>query len=396
MQFRPGTIAMTVMLATLTSLGPLSTDMYLPSLPWIARDFGVSDADAQFTLSIFLVGFAAGQLLFGPISDTYGRKPVLTVGLVVFTVATAFCYFAPSIEMLAAARFGQAIGACAGVVLARAIVRDLYGGAQAARLLSIMAALMGAVPAVAPILGGVLHETFGWRANFAVITICALAVLVVTMAGLPETNARRHQSPLSFSGMLASFSALLSDRVFRRFIFAAAFSYGGLFAFISGSSFVFQNHYELSPKWFGLVFAAAVGGYIGGTLIGARATTRRGIEHTLLVGAILLAAGGVIMTGLVVFAEPHYLAVLLPMIVYMAGVGLTLPQSMAGALTPHPERAGAASSLMGACQMTFGAVVGIIVGHNVEHGPITLAVATAVLGLGCVCVATLIYRRASA
>jgi DHA1 family bicyclomycin/chloramphenicol resistance-like MFS transporter len=391
LHLRPGTAAMTLLLAALTSLGPLSTDMYLPSLPWIAQHFEASEARTQLTLSVFLVGFAAGQLFYGPVSDRFGRKPVLLCGLAIFAGATVLCYASPSIDALIAARFGQALGACAGVVLARAIVRDLYGGAQAARLLSIMGALMGLVPAIAPIGGGVLQEALGWRSVFAAMTVFAVVMLVAVAVSLPETNQRRGEQALTFGSMLRSFAALLAAADFRHYALTAAASYGGLFAFISGSSFVFQGHYGLDASAFSFVFAAAVVGYIAGTLIGARATVRAGIDRTLWLGSVLLALGGGAMAALVLLSpRGHFLHVLVPMIVYMAGVGLTLPQSMAGALTPYPERAGAASSLLGACQMTFGATVGVVVGHNLAYGPATLAVTIAVLGAGCAAVA---WRR---
>lgn len=381
MKLRPESAAMTVMLAVLISMGPLSTDMYLPSLPWIARDLGASDAGTQLTLSLFLVGFAIGQICYGPISDRYGRKPVLLCGLVLFLVATLACAIAQSIELLIAARFGQAVGACASVVLARAIVRDLFEAERAARTLSFMGALMGAVPAVAPILGAVIQTTFGWRANFGAVAMIGVLILIVVAFCLPETLKARSSTPMTFRGLFGSFATLARSAVYRRYVYATGFSYGGLFAFISGSSFVFQNHYGLSARAFGFVFAAAVIGYISGTLLGARLTTRRGIEHTLRVGAAALAIGGVTMLVLVGFGPDSFWQVLGPMIVYMAGVGLTMPQSMAGALTPFPERAGAASSLLGFVQMTFGAVVGIGVGQTLAYGPWALAVAIGGLSL---------------
>ena len=381
MKLRPESAAMTVMLAVLISIGPLSTDMYLPSLPWIARDLGASDAGTQLTLSLFLVGFAIGQIVYGPLSDTFGRKPVLLNGLGLFLIATLACAISRSVELLIAARFCQAVGACAAVVLARAIVRDLFEAERAARTLSFMSALMGAVPAVAPILGAVLQTTFGWRANFAAVAMIGGMIFLFVVFCLPETLKARPTGPLTFRSLFGSFATLIRNLDYRRYVYVTGFSYGGLFAFISGSSFVFQNHYALSAKAFGFIFATAVIGYICGTLLGARLTTRHGIDHTLRVGAAALAVGGVTMLALVGLAPKSFWQVLGPMIVYMAGVGLTMPQSMAGALTPFPERAGAASSLLGFVQMTFGAVVGIGVGQTLTHGPWALAIAICGLSL---------------
>lgn len=381
MKLRPESAAMTVMLAVLISIGPLSTDMYLPSLPWIARDLGASDAGTQLTLSLFLVGFAIGQIVYGPISDKFGRKPVLLCGLGLFLFATFLCTIARSIDLLIAARFCQAVGACASVVLARAIVRDLFEAERAARTLSFMGALMGAVPAVAPILGAALQSAFGWRASFAAVVLIGSMVFLFVAFCLPETIRTRATAPLSFRSLFGSFATLVRNRDYRRYVYATGFSYGGLFAFISGSSFVFQNHYGMSTRGFGLIFATAVIGYICGTLLGARLTTRHGIERTLRLGAVVLAAGGVAMLTLVGYGPHGHWQVLGPMIVYMAGVGLTLPQSTAGALSPFPERAGAASSLLGFVQMTFGALVGIGVGQTLDHGPWALAIAIGGLSL---------------
>lgn len=372
---------MTVLLAVLVSMGPLSTDMYLPSLPWIARDLNASEAQTQLTLSVFLIGFAGGQIVYGPISDRFGRKPVLLTGLCLFILATALCAMTWSIELLIAARFCQAIGACAAVVIARAIVRDLFAAERAARIMSFMGALMGAVPAVAPVLGGILQAAFGWRSSFIAVVVIGIGIVIAIVLLLPETNRFRGQTPRTFGELFSTFGVLLRHADYRRYVLSTGFCFGGLFAFISGSSFLFQGFYGFSPLEFGFVFAVAVLGYISGTLLGARITTRRGIDRTLSLGAWTLIAGGLGMLLLVQFEPPRFWHVLAPMTVYMAGVGLTLPQAMAGALTPFPERAGAASSLLGFCQMSFAALVGILVGQTLEHGPVVLGGAIACLSL---------------
>jgi MFS transporter, DHA1 family, multidrug resistance protein len=250
MRLKPDTLGMTVMLALLAALGPLSTDMYLPSLPAIARDLDATTAQTQLTLSAFLLGFALGQLVYGPASDRVGRRPVLLVGLAIFLAASAACAAATSIELLTAARFVQAVGAAGPIVLARAMVRDLYEGPRAGRELSRMAAIMGLVPALAPILGGILQGLFGWRANFAATVLFGFGLGAAAVVAIPETIPARMPGPLSFSAMLKSFATLLRHPTYRVYVGLAALAYGGLFAFISGSSFVLQGIYGLSELAF--------------------------------------------------------------------------------------------------------------------------------------------------
>ena len=381
MTLKPGSAALVLLLAILTAMGPLSTDMYLPSLPAIGRAFATDAGQVQLTLSVFLVGFALGQIVYGPVADLYGRKPVLLAGLILFVAASFGCMVATSIGALVAARFIQAVGACAAVVLARAIVRDLHSSEDSARILSLMGAIMGLVPAVAPIIGALLEQAFGWRASFALSAALALGLALVVAMWLPETVPAGERGRWTARGMMADFARLSAHATFRRYTAAVCLGYGGLFAFISGSSFVLQGHYGLDELEFGLSFALAVLGFIIGTLIAAAFTRRIGVERTVAIGTLALAVGGVTMALLVLIEPPHFLHVLAPMVVYMAGIGLTLPSAMAGAITPFPERAGTASSLVGFSQMTFAALVGVMVGHLVVHTPNALAWTIAVLGL---------------
>jgi MFS transporter, DHA1 family, multidrug resistance protein len=373
MTLKPGSAALILVLALLTSMGPLATDMYLPSLPAIAAAFATDAGQVQLTLSVFLVGFAVGQIIYGPVADQYGRKPVLLVGLLLFVAASFACMAATSIGALIGARFVQAVGACAAIVLARAVVRDLHTSEDAARILSLMGAIMGVVPAVAPIVGGVLEQAYGWRASFALSGALAVGLALIVAMWLPETLAAGRRGQWSARGMIADFRMLAAHATFRRYTAAVCLGYGGLFAFISGSSFVLQGHYGLDEVEFGFAFALAVVGFIIGTLIAAVCSRRIGIGRTVALGGWALAAGGAAMSVLVLIQPPHYLHVLAPMVIYMVGVGLTLPSSMAGAITPFPDRAGTASSLVGFSQMTFAALVGIMVGHLVEHMPNAMA-----------------------
>ena len=377
---KPDTLALTVVLALLTALGPLSTDMYLPSLPTIARDFGASTAQTQLTLSAFLLGFAVGQFVYGPVSDKIGRRPVLLIGLGLFVLASLACAAAGSIETLVGARFVQALGASGPIVLGRAIVRDLYEGPRAGRELSRMGSIMGTVPAVAPILGGVLHEAFGWRSTFMACIVFSLALAAIVATRLPETIRSRSPAPLSFLTILRGFGRLLQHPGYRVYVGLSTLAYGGLFSFISGSSFVLQGVYGLAELAYAFSFAFMVLGFIAGTFLAQRIVGRRGLDGTIRLGVMALAAGGGTMLVLVALGVPTSFAVTGPMAVYAIGVGLTMPQSMASAMMPFPDRAGAASSLLGICQMTFAALVGIGLGQALGASALPLPIAIAGTG----------------
>lgn len=374
-------VRLIVLLALLTALGPLSTDMYLPSLPDIADRLNTDEARTQLSLSVFLFGFAAGMLIYGPIADRIGRKPVLLIGLGLFGVSSLVCFASPSIETLIGARFFQALGAAGPVVLARAIVRDLTKAEMAGRLLSYMGSIMGLVPAIAPILGGVLHEAFGWRVNFLVMAGLCFGLAVTAVRLLPETLSGTNRPPRGLPEIIRNYRDLLRSRVYLYYVLCASLSFCGLFAFISGSSFILQGVYGLSPTIFGLSFTFMVAGYIGGTLIGGRLTMKLGIDRLIMYGGVLLAAGGLIMTFMTVTHVAGAFAIILPMAIYSAGVGLMMPQSMAGALTPFPEKAGTASSLLGFIQTVSGALGGIFIGHRLSGGAVQMAMFIAAMGV---------------
>ena len=391
MTLRPDTLAMTAVLAMLTALGPLSTDFYLPSLPEIVRVLNTDVAGAQATLSAFLFGFAAGQIIWGPLSDRLGRRPVLLIGLGLFLVTTLICALAPSIEALIGARFAQALGASGPIVLGRAMVRDLYDGPRAGRELARMGMIMGLVPAVAPALGGVLQNAFGWRSTFVATLIVALAIMAVVVTILPETIRKRSPEKLSFLAIFRGFRVLLQNPAYRVYVSLTSLAYAGLFAFISGSSFVLIGIYGLTPPVYGLSFGCMVLGYILGTIMAQRLVGSRGLDGVIALGVICLAAGGLAMLVCVASGFGGPFGVILPMALYACGVGLTMPQSQAAAMMPFPDRAGAASSLTGLCQMLLSGCVGLLVGYLLKASALPLPLVLSAIG-----VATLVLFRASA
>jgi DHA1 family bicyclomycin/chloramphenicol resistance-like MFS transporter len=266
-------------------------------------------------------------------------------------------------------------------VLARAIVRDFYEGPRAGRELSRMGSIMGVVPAVAPVLGGLVVQVYEWRMNFGLMLICGVALSVTIWLKLPESIRVRSTAPISFASIMRGFGVLLRHGGYRTYVGLSMLGYGGLFAFISGSSFVLQGVYGLNELAYAFSFAFMVVGYIGGTFLAQHLVGRHGLDGTIRFGVACLALGGVIMLALVGAGVPSSFAVTGPMTIYALGVGLTMPQAMASALMPFPDRAGAASSLLGICQMTFAAVLGIVLGQNLGGSALPLPVAIAGTGV---------------
>jgi MFS transporter, DHA1 family, multidrug resistance protein len=377
---RPGTFALTMLLAALTALGPLSIDMYLPSLPDIANVLAAPQARVQLTVSNYLIGFAVGQVFYGPLSDRYGRRPVLLAALALYVTGTGICAATQSIDPLIAARFLQGIGGSGSIVLARAIVRDLYSGVRAARELSLMGSISAFAPIVAPMIGGVLQTAFGWRASF--LLMGAAAVVAIFMAGrlLPETLRRRVPEPFSLPYLIRSYGSLLRHRAFLAYLGLITVSYAGLFAWISGAPVVLQGVYGLSAVAFGFTFALGAAGYMAGAASAARLVLRLGLGRTMGLGVTLLAAGGLGLAAVVAANIPGIWLVAM-MALYLAGMGLSMPQAMAGALTPFPDRAGTAASLMGLVQQAGAATVAAVVGNYL--GSSAWPVAGVVLAMGC-------------
>jgi MFS transporter, DHA1 family, multidrug resistance protein len=377
---RPGTFALTALLAALSAIGPLTTDMYLPSLPDIARQLNASTAQAQFTISAYLIGFAVGQIFYGPVSDRHGRKPILIAALALYCIASLACSLSTSIEMLIVARAFQALGGCGGIVLARAIVRDIYSGAQAGRELSLIASVMALAPVLAPIAGGFLQTYLGWKAVFFTLVAAGFAGVGIVWVALPETLKLRAAEPLSITSILRSYRLVARNPAYLAYLGITAASYAGLFVWISAAAFVLQDLYRLSPFDFGIAFALGSVGYMTGSALAARVVVAFGLDGMLGIGAGTCAAGGVGMVLAVACGFASSLALVFPMAIYLAGLGMVLPQGIAGALTPFPERAGAASSLFGFVQQSVAALCGAVVGWLLGESAWPLAIGVAAMG----------------
>jgi DHA1 family bicyclomycin/chloramphenicol resistance-like MFS transporter len=378
--FKPGTFALTGLLAALTGIGPLSTDMYLPSLPAIARAFDASVAEAQLTISSYLVGFAIGQLIYGPISDRYGRKPVLLAAVAVYCAASFGCMVSSSIGMLIAFRTLQALGGCGGVVLARAVVRDLYSGTRAGRELSLISMVMALAPVVAPLIGGVVQTGFGWRANFVVLTASGLLIAAAIWWRLPETLAQR-AAAASPASIARAFGGFLRDGSFVAHAGLVVLVFSGLFAWISASAFVLQDLYGLSSLEFGIAFAVGSAGFMTGSAIASRYVGRYGLDRVIGLGAVAQTAGGLLMVAALLLGLRSAASLVVPMAIYLSGLGLVLPQAMAGAMQPYRDRAGAASSLLGFLQQSGAALCGIAVGQLLGDNAWPMAAAVALTGI---------------
>lgn len=342
-----------IALGALTTLGPISTDLYLPTLPGLGRDLGVSDSLTQLTMSACMVGLALGQLVAGPLSDRSGRRRPLLAGLTVFAVTSLLCALAPNLWLLVALRLIQGLAGAAGLVISRAMVRDLYSGDRAVRVFSSLMAVTGLAPVVAPLAGGQLARITDWRGTFWVLAGIAV-VLLLAAAFLPETLApeARHRA----TGLVASFAVLGRDRVFVGYVLVLALGGSALFTYIGLSSFVLQDQYGIGATTYSLIFAANSVGIVITSNINRVVVRRCGPRRMLATGLTCGLTGGLI--ALTASLTGAGLPMLLPgLFLVVSGVGFSMPNSTALGMERHGERAGAASALLGTLQFLSGALV---------------------------------------
>jgi DHA1 family bicyclomycin/chloramphenicol resistance-like MFS transporter len=350
------------MLGSLVALGPLTIDMYLPALPAIVDDLGTTSAQVQLTLTGTLAGLALGQLLVGPLSDTFGRRRPLLVGVGVHVLASLLCLVAPTVEVLAGLRVLQGVGAAAGSVVAMAIVRDLFVGRAAATLFSRLMLVLGVAPVLAPTLGGEVLRFTSWRGVFAVLAVLALVLIAVAARALPETLPPARRRPLGLLRTLRTYRGLLRDRTFVGLIAVAGLAMSGLFGYVAGSSFVFQGEFGLDEQEFGLLFGAGALFLIGGTQLNAALLSRFEPRVLLPAALVLATAAGATLVVTALSGVGGLVGVIVPLWTVLFASGLAIPNVPALALARHGEAAGTASAMLGATQMGVGAVVSPLVG----------------------------------
>jgi DHA1 family bicyclomycin/chloramphenicol resistance-like MFS transporter len=366
-----------LLLTALVAFQAISTDLYLASLPTMTRVFATTEARVQLTLSVFLLGSALMQLAYGPLSDRFGRRPVLRFGIALYVAASLACAAAPTVEMLIVFRLLQAIGSCAGVTIGRAVVRDLYQPTVAAKVLAYMSAAMALAPILGPMLGSWMTIAFGWRANFLFLSGFGALCLVGLYTLLDESNLRRDATATAPRRIVSNYVRLLTDRTYLGYALAVTLSYSGIFCFISGSSFTFIDVLGLPTEYFGFCFGAAAAGYSIGALLAGRLVARFGIVGVVTAGVLLSAVFGLVGAGLAWAGIQTVAAVLLPFVVVMIGIGLVMPTAIAGAVGPYPQMAGAAAAMVGFLQLAIAAAIGAVVGQILDGTtrPMTTAVA---------------------
>jgi len=382
---------LTFMLGALTALGPLSIDMYLPSFQAIARDLTASPAQVQLTLAVFFVALGIGQAFYGPLSDRFGRRRPLCFGLALYVLASAGCALARSIEALVAWRFAQALGGCAGMVIARAVVRDRFDEREAARFFSLLILVTGLAPILAPSIGGQILVFFSWRAIFWTLAGFALVGFITATFMLPESLPPERRTEGGVATALRVYSRLLRDRAFMRYALSGALVISGMFAYIFGSPFVFMQIYGVRPERFGWIFGAIALGLISASQLNrvvlARVAGARILSHALVVTA----AAGVILLVMAWTGVGGLAGLLGPLFVYIASLGFVLPNVIATALGPQGRNAGTASALLGTLQFGAGATVGALLGVLGDGTAVPMAGLIAACGLS----ALLVHRLAA-
>jgi DHA1 family bicyclomycin/chloramphenicol resistance-like MFS transporter len=380
----------TLVLATATT--SLATNIILPSLPGMARDFGADYSVMQLAVTLFLAATAVLQVLIGPASDRLGRRPVMLACFTIFIVSTIAALYAPDVWTFLVCRMLQAFSA-AGIVLSRAIVRDTVGPAEAASKIGYVTMGMAIAPMIAPFIGGLLDEAFDWHATFVFLLVFGVLSLAAIYFDLGETN---HSPSANFAAQFRAYPSLIRSRLFWGYTLTAGFTSGAFFAFVGGAPYVASEMLGLSPSDYGMYFGVVAGGYLIGNFASGRWSTRAGINRMMFVGNVIASAGMVVAIILFAVGFMHPVSLFGPCIFIGLGNGFTLPNSNAGIVSVRPDLAGSASGLGGALQLGFGALLSFLAGITLspETGPyplLLIMLCSALAGL----LATVLVMRAS-
>ncbi|RZO36684.1 MAG: Bcr/CflA family multidrug efflux MFS transporter [Rhodospirillaceae bacterium] len=374
----PSQLPLIVCLGLVAALAPLSIDMYLPSFPTIREEFATTAAQVQLTLSGYMLGFTLGQLGYGPLSDRFGRRPVLLSGIVLFIVMTILCATASSIESLSVYRFLQAVGGAAGTVLSRAIIRDQFSGTYMARAMSLMLMFILLAPMISPVIGGYLLVWIGWRAIFWMLVICGVLAIVVVMIGVPESLPPGRRSQPGIRPLLRGYGRVLTHRQALGYVLSGGISFGALFAFLSGAPFVFIEFYGVAPEHMGYIFTLNVIGVLAGGWLNSKLVISQGVREMMKIGVWLLVAGAAILFVLIYTDVWGVWGVVAGIVVFTLPLNVINANAAAGALEYFPDNAGTASAVVGSVRYGCGAVSGVCVG--VLHDGTALPMGIVILG----------------
>ena len=390
---QPSYARLALILGALAAFGPLSIDMYLPALPTIAADFGTTTAAVQQTLSVFFVGLALGQLFYGPISDRVGRRVPLLFGCAMYTLVSLLCMFAPSVAWLMGLRFFQALGSAAGVVIGRSVVRDLFDERESARMYSFLVLVMGIAPITAPLIGGQLLSAFGWRAIFLVLAGFGLFCLALVWFGLDESLPTERRTHEGLSRTLGVYGGLLADGRYMGFALAGGLASAAMFAYISGSAFVFIELNGVPPDRFGFFFGVNALGLIAASQLN-RKLLERYTSMQLLAAALSVTAGAsLLLFGVTLAGIGGFPLMLLLLFLTIASTGMVGPNATALAMAPYGRKAGSASALLGATQFMAGALAGALVGLLANGTALPMTGVIALCGVSAFVILRLVVRR---
>lgn len=349
------------LLLLLTVFGPISMDLYLPALPALTRELGAATSVAQLTVTACLIGLAAGQLIAGPLSDRYGRRGILLIGIVAYIATSALCAVSPTIELLIAARVVQGLAGGVGIVIANAAGRDVYSGGELIRFYGRLTVVGGFAAIVGPLLGGLLNTFVDWRGLFVFLAAAGAGILIATLLVFTETLPAFRRTDGGFAQTLRDFRTLLADRVFLGAVLNQGFLYAALFAYLSGATFVLQDIYGLTPQWYAAAFGLNSAGFMVFGYLAGRSAERWSITGTLAIGLTVAGLGalGLLASGL---THMPLWVIILSLFSLASGVAITSPPATTLALAEYPDMAGTASSLLGMVRFGFGGIAAPLVG----------------------------------